>query len=347
MQSNTTHTNMLLTTNPTPHDWDAFVLNQARVHLLQLSGWGELKSQFGWDAQRIALTQDGDIVAGALVLLKSLPMRLGKMAYIPLGGYATDDKFYPALWDAIKKETGVAFLKLEAGFFLDTPPIDLSSMGFQESPQTVQPPNTIYIDVTADDDTIMKRMNQGTRRKIRKSLKNDITYYEGTRDDLIDFNAMMQETGDRNEFGVHTESYYEKVYDLFIPQHGVMLMAKHEETPLVGIMVFALGDTAWYIYGASSREKSNLNATYGIQWQAIQWAKARGCKYYDLWGIPDEDEATLEAQFQDRSDGLWGVYGFKRGWGGDVVRSIGTWDKVFNPLVYTAYRTALKFREKI
>jgi peptidoglycan pentaglycine glycine transferase (the first glycine) len=343
-QSMTNHTNMLLTIQPTAQDWDAFVLSQPRAHLLQLSGWGDLKSQFGWGAQRIALTQNNEIVAGALVLLKSLPMKLGKMAYIPLGGYAIDDTLYPALWDAIKKETGVAFLKLEAGYFLDSPQLDLTSMGFQESPQTVQPPNTIYIDVTSDDDAIMKRMNQGTRRKIRKSLKNDVLYYEGTRDDLADFNQLMQATGSRNQFGVHTASYYETVYDLFIPEQGVMLMAKHENTPLVGIMVFAVGDTAWYLYGASSREKSNLNATYGIQWQAIQWAKARGCTYYDLWGIPDEDEATLEAQFKERSDGLWGVYGFKRGWGGEVVHSIGTWDKVFNPLIYTAYRTALKLR---
>jgi len=342
--SNTKTDKHILTIQPSPADWDSFVRNHSRGHLLQLSAWGDLKSKFGWEAQRVALTQKDDIVAGALVLLKSLPMRLGKMAYVPMGGYVTDAELYPVLWDAIKSETGAAFLKLEAGFFINSDPPDLTAMDFTESPQTVQPPNTIYIDVTSDDDEIMSRMNQGTRRKIRKSLKNDINYYEGTRDDLDDFNELIQLTGNRNEFGVHTDAYYEMVYDLFIPEYGVMLMAKHEDTPLAGIMVFALGDTAWYVYGASSREKRNLYATYGIQWQAIQWAKTYGCTYYDMWGIPDEDEETLEAQFRDRSDGLWGVYGFKRGWGGEVVRSIGTWDKVFNPLVYTAYRTALKLR---
>jgi lipid II:glycine glycyltransferase (peptidoglycan interpeptide bridge formation enzyme) len=333
-----------LTVQPTASAWDAFVLNHPRGHLLQLSNWGKLKSNFGWSTQTIALQQGDSIVGGALVLLKSLPMHLGKMAYVPMGGYVTSDDLYPALWSAIQSETGAAFMKLEAGFFINKQTPDLANMGFHESPQTIQPPNTIYIDVTADDDTMMQRMNQGTRRKIRKSLKNDITYYEGTRADLADFNTLIQETGDRNEFGVHTDTYYEMVYDSFMPDHGVLLMAKHGDTPLVGIMVFAVGDTAWYLYGASSRDKSNLYATYGIQWQAMQWAKARGCTYYDMWGIPDETESILEAQFQERSDGLWGVYGFKRGWGGDVVRSLGTWDKVFNPIVYMAYRTALKLR---
>ena len=125
---------------------------------------------------------------------------------------------------------------------------------------------------------------------------------------------------------------------------AALILAEHEGDPLAGIMVFAAGKSAWYLYGASSNVKRNLMATYGVQWQAIQWAKARGCTVYDLWGIPDENESTLEAQFESREDGLWGVYGFKRGWGGEVVRSAGAWDKVYNPLIYKAYQIALKRR---
>ena len=123
-------------------------------------------------------------------------------------------------------------------------------------------------------------------------------------------------------------------------------MARHQDKLLAAIMVFALGENAWYFYGASSREQSKLQASYGVQWRAIQWAKARGCRSYDMWGIPDYDEATLEAQFKTRRDGLWGVYGFKRGWGGEARRSVGAWDLPFNPLVYRAYRAALRLRQR-
>jgi lipid II:glycine glycyltransferase (peptidoglycan interpeptide bridge formation enzyme) len=99
----------------------------------------------------------------------------------------------------------------------------------------------------------------------------------------------------------------------------------------------------WY-FTASSRQKRNLMASYGVQWEAIQWAKRRDCTVYDLWGIPDEDDEELEAQFEQRDDGLWGVYGFKRGWGGQIVRSAGAWDKVYNPLVYAAFQVALRVR---
>ncbi|MBC8100535.1 MAG: peptidoglycan bridge formation glycyltransferase FemA/FemB family protein, partial [Armatimonadetes bacterium] len=99
-----------------------------------------------------------------------------------------------------------------------------------------------------------------------------------------------------------------------------------------------------YLYGASANDKRNLMASYGAQWLAMRWAREHGCEVYDLWGIPDADEATLEADFQTRSDGLWGVYGFKRGWGGIVARSDGAWDVVYQPIIYAAYQAALRWR---
>lgn len=330
--------------HPNAADWDRFVLAQPRAHLLQLSAWGALKSQFGWDARIVALGTGKQIQAGSLVLLKRLPLGLGKMAYAPMGGYATDSSFCPLLWDAVGRETGAAFIKLEPGCYPPGTTPDLARMGFQESPQTIQPPRSIVIDIAGADETILGRMNQGTRRKIRKSLRSDIEIAAGARADISAFSSLMTQTGERNAFGVHSEAYFDKVFKLLMPEFGTLLLARHEGDLLAAIMAFALGDTAWYLYGASSRVKGNLYATYGIQWAAIQWAKQRGCHYYDLWGVPDHDEATLEAGFKERGDGLWGVYGFKRGWGGEVRRSLGAWDKARNPFVYAAYRAAIKVR---
>jgi len=331
-----------------PQQWDTFVRNHPRAHALQLSAWGTLKSAFGWSTDRaILLDDDRQIIAGAQLLFRPLPMKLGTIAYLPFGGFVTDDAQWDNLWQAVERcarEHRAAFVKWEPGFYINEAQPTLQQWGFIESPQTIQPPRTIMLDIQSDDDTIMKRMNQGTRRKIRKSLKNDIHYYEATRADVDKFTQMMATTGERNEFGVHTADYYQMAYDLFVPEDAALLMAEHDGDPLTGLMVFQSGSVAQYIYGASSSIKRNLMATYGIQWQAIQWAKERGCTQYDMWGAPDEDLETLEAQFQERSDGLWGVYGFKRGWGGEVMRSAGTWDKVYNPLVYTAYKTALKLR---
>jgi lipid II:glycine glycyltransferase (peptidoglycan interpeptide bridge formation enzyme) len=77
--------------------------------------------------------------------------------------------------------------------------------------------------------------------------------------------------------------------------------------------------------------------TYLLQWEAMKWAQAAGCSQYDLWGIPDYAQETLEAEFRDRADGLWGVYRFKRGFGGRIYQSVGSWDRVYQPVLYNLY----------
>ena len=110
-------------------------------------------------------------------------------------------------------------------------------------------------------------------------------------------------------------------------------------------MTLALGKRAWYLYGASSNEERERMPNYAVQWEAIRWARERGCTEYDMWGIPDVDEATLEAQFQHRQDGMWGLYGFKRGFGGSIWRAVGAWDKPYKPLLYAGYKTAAALRD--
>lgn len=328
----------------TPENWNTFVLKHPRGHFLQLAQWGEQKMAYDWSYDRVAIIENDEIVAGAQLLFRSLPMKLGTMAYLPYGGYVSDDSQWDALWQAIHdcaKKHNAAFLKWEPGFFFQDNP---EKWGFAESPQRVQPPRTIMIDVTGEDDTIQKRMNQGTRRNIRKAYKNDIHYFEATPDDLAQFTELMTITGERNEFGVHEPAYYELMYKLFVPDHAALILAEHEGDLLAANLVVSVGDIAVYLEGASSNEKRKLMAAYGVQWEAIKWAQKRNCKWYDMWGVPDEEQDTLEAQFKERNDGLWGVYRFKRGWGGEVIRSAGAWDFVYNKVVYMAYKAALKVR---
>ena len=105
-----------------------------------------------------------------------------------------------------------------------------------------------------------------------------------------------------------------------------------------------LGERAYYFYGGSSNEERNRMPTYLLQWEAMRWAKARGATHYDLWGVPDEDEETLEANFETRDDGLWGVYRFKRGFGGKLIREPDAWDRVYSPMMYKLYQTYMSRR---
>jgi lipid II:glycine glycyltransferase (peptidoglycan interpeptide bridge formation enzyme) len=72
-----------------------------------------------------------------------------------------------------------------------------------------------------------------------------------------------------------------------------------------------------------------------LQWTAIQWARAQGCWYYNFRGIPDKLEEGEE---------LWGVYVFKRGFGGYPMRFLETHDLHYNPIAYEIYKRMLALK---
>jgi lipid II:glycine glycyltransferase (peptidoglycan interpeptide bridge formation enzyme) len=202
----------------------------------------------------------------------------------------------------------------------------LTEAGFTPA-DTIQPRTTLVIDLSGGEARILGAMKQKTRYNIRLANKKGATFYK---------RALV--TARRDEFGIHSLDYYQAAYDLFAPDRCALLIAEFEREPLAALMAFCQGRQACYFYGASANEQRHLMASYLIQWAAIRWAKSQGCTYYDLWGIPDADPVTLEAEFEQRQDGLWGVYRFKRGFGGQWMQSLGAFDYVYNPLLYQFYK---------
>jgi len=199
------------------------------------------------------------------------------------------------------------------------------------------------IDLAGSDDDILARMKSKTRYNIRLAEKKGVTVRQ--LDDVEPFYGLLESTSDRAAFGIHTKEYYRIAYELFQTSGECQLfLAEYEGLPLASIMVFVRGDRSWYFYGASSNQHRDRMPTYLVQWEAMRWARERGCLSYDLWGVPDEDAETLEKEFTKRNDGLWGVYRFKRGFGGEVKRVCGPWDRVYLPALYFLYtlRTRLK-----
>jgi lipid II:glycine glycyltransferase (peptidoglycan interpeptide bridge formation enzyme) len=327
---------MNLNMNPTM--WTNYIEGFPQAHLLQTSAWGMLKSSFGWRARWV---QEDD--AGAQILFRKLPLGF-TLAYIPKGPIG---EWLPELLPAINqvcKEERAFMLKIEPDADWDSGLAhQLQAHGFTPSSQTIQPQRTITVDLTPDEDEILARMKQKTRYNIRLADRKGVTVRPWN--DVQAFTAMTVETAERDQFGAHSYAYFQRAYDLFHPSAGCgLFVAEVEGEPVAAMMVFARGQRAWYFYGASLSIHREKMPTYLLQWEAMRWAKARGCTSYDLWGIPDADEKTLEDQFTSRSDGLWGVYRFKRGFGGKIIRSMGAWDLPYNPMLNQLYQLALRLR---
>jgi len=334
-----------------PDIWDRFIAARPDGHVLQTSPWGTLKAQFGWADERVGLARGDELIAGAQVLYRRLPAGLGCLAYVPRGPLVdwADEEQLAALLvalDRAARSRGAVVLIVEPDLPDEaTHRKRLHALGFRPSPfGSLQPRRTTVVDISPDEDAILAAMKSKTRYNVRLAARKGMTVREASEADLPAFHALMAATAARNRFGVHSPAYYEAAYRLFAPRDWARLLlaelppasggAGGVTEPVAALMVFALPPRAWYFYGASGDAHREKMPTYLLQWEAMRWAKSLGCTTYDLWGVPDEDEATLEAEFTRRRDGLWGVYRFKRGFGGHLVRSVGAWDRVYAPLRY-------------
>jgi peptidoglycan pentaglycine glycine transferase (the first glycine) len=322
-------------------DWNKFLSAYPNTHLLQTGEWGELKAGFGWKPIRIIT---GNV--GVQILFRKLPLGF-TIGYIPKSAISFQQSALShKLWseiEAVCKQNRAIFLKLEPDLW-NGQKLDTWNVTLRTSTHNIQPPRTIIVDIKDSEEEILSRMKQKTRYNIRLAEKKGVTVRAW--DDIESFHKIMLLTSKRDGFGVHPLDYYKRAYELLHPrQMGELLLAEFDSKPLAALFVARNGNRAYYLYGASTDEERNRMPTYLLQWEAMKWAKARGCEEYDLWGVPDEDEATLEANFESRHDDLWGVYRFKRGFGGQLKRAVQAMDRVYNPLLYWAYLRFMENRE--
>ncbi|MBI4927945.1 MAG: peptidoglycan bridge formation glycyltransferase FemA/FemB family protein, partial [Anaerolineae bacterium] len=83
------------------------MLSHPNAHILQCSGWGELKSGFGWYALRV---REGE--CGAQILFRRLPLGF-TIAYIPKGPVGVHWQAILPQIEKVCREHRAIFLKIE------------------------------------------------------------------------------------------------------------------------------------------------------------------------------------------------------------------------------------------
>ena len=312
-------------------------------------------------------------LAAALILKKTIPMggmsaRLS-ILYAPKGpllDWTNESLRNRVLNDlqAFAGKEGAIFLKMDPDVLLGTGvpsseddvtdnsgqvvTSELQRRGWKYSLDQIQFKNTVLIDLGPSEEELPARMKQKTRYNIRLAEKKGVALRIGTSEDLGMLYKMYAETSVRDGFVIRDENYYRTVWDTFMvnepsqisaqsiqspitnPQlpFAEPLIAEVNNEPVAGSFVFYFAGRAYYVYGMSRAAHREKMPTYLLQWEAMKRAKSKGCIVYDLWGAPD---------VFDESDSMWGVYRFKEGLGGQVVRTLGAWDFAPNPLWYKLY----------
>lgn len=346
-------------TRPEEHiaaQWDALIGSIPQAHLLQTWEWGQVKRRFGWEPQtKTWQNEDGSLAAAALILgrtvaIPGLPARL-RVLYVPKGPLLRDWEQVglrrQVLGDlrelAVKQ--GAIFIKIDPDVRLGTGIpgsaqdsvdavgesvcCDLLNLGWRYSSEQVQFRNTVLVDLQPPPEDLLERMKQKTRYNIRLAERKGVTVRLASLDDLDLLYRMYAETAVRDGFVIREREYYLAVWKIFL-QAGMLepLIAEVESQPVAGVVIFRFASQAYYMHGMSLPVHREKMPNYLLQWEAMLRARQAGCSVYDLWGAPDE--------FQT-GDAMWGVYRFKEGLGGKLVRYIGAWDLPVRTFSYRVY----------
>lgn len=346
--------------------WDAFVLEHGGG-FLQSWGWSHFQEALGRTVYRYALDepagQDGpagrheDVLAQFLLVINRLPFGQ-RYAYVPWGpvirSETTDiherlETVTVALREAMRRE-GAMFARVDFPYLRSGDAFssrDLETLGFVKASRDTQPPDSVIIDLQDDEEALLAAMHQKTRYNIRLAERHGVVVRDAEhgnahllRRDIDIFWRMLGRTAERDRFHTHPRKYYETMVDVLSEKKRsgctvkLMLAERGGEAVAAGLFAY-FGDTVTYLHGASLTSERKFMAPYLLHWKVMTEAKARGFRRYDLWGVAlDDDPAHKWA----------GITRFKKGFGGNRVGYLGTWELPNKSTWYKLYRSVKKIR---
>jgi lipid II:glycine glycyltransferase (peptidoglycan interpeptide bridge formation enzyme) len=318
--------------------------------------WGDFKSCFGWKSSAFLIEWRGQSKTSLLTISRNL-MYGFSFVYIPWGpqlpaGFPAENRAV-ALSELAKKLNPLflqkpVFLRFDppwyhedGAFFSDDEQASFLSAGLKRAAASIQPPDTVIVNLNAPIEKILAEMKPKWRYNISLAQKKNVIVKSAGTEELEKFYYMLKETALRDGILIHSFIYYKTLFEKCEKYQNLTLRlytASHEGETIASIIVLFYGKYATYLYGASSDKKRNLMPAYALQWKAIQDAKEAGCLYYDFFGIPPYDNPNHP---------MAGLYRFKTGFGGQIIHRPGCWDYPYKTFFYTLFNFAENLRKKL
>lgn len=333
--------------------WNGFLTSQPRGHLLQSYEWGELNQYLGGRIYRLGALENGAMVGAMQLSVAPVPMpvTVPGLRFNWLYSSRGPTVAYPgspalaALVEYAHKLAGeehAVVLRLEPNIADDDAELEhwiaaYQALGFQRNPVAVHGRRSWVLDIRPDAEQLLADFKMTWRQNVRSAERKGVIVREAVGDaDFEAYYKLLEITSERDAFFIHNKDYHKEILRKFADRgDAVLYLAEHEGEAIAAKMLIRYGMWCWDMFGASANTKRNLKPTYLLQYRCIQWAKARGCSYFDFRTIPEILEPGEE---------MWGVYEYKKGFGGFSRLNMPTQDYVYRPLVYNGWRKFVEVR---
>lgn len=339
--------------------WNRFVASTPTGHLCQTYEWAEHSpgAEARTDSLRVGVLDDNGQLVAAMLLVRSKASGVrAPFYYAPRGPVCADptSPALPLLIAAARREArrrGAFMIRAEPNVPEDDSvwPGVLRRLGFLPTTNQIYLRSAWVTDIRPAEDQILAGMMMTWRQNIRAGGRKGVTVRAGAGEaDLDAFHRLLVETGARDRFPVYPRYVFADMLRNYSAERAArdgtaemaLLMAEHGGVPIAAGIVAVLGTWSWSMMCGSSGlpEHRKMRPNYLLQWESMRWSKARGAEFYDFRGIPDVLKPGEE---------MYGVYEFKRGFGGFVYRVIPTQDLVLRPAIYWPYLLAVTLRRDL
>jgi len=321
------------------------IYNSVVDHPLQSWEWGEFRKTTGVKIERIGFFERGKLHKAFQATFHNVPFFNKPAAYFPKG-FMPDDDQISALKQIAKKHNAL-FIKMEPNVAqkVGIPSAHNKITKFLLKNDCVpgRPLFTKYtfqLDLTQTEEKLFSKLESKTRYNTRLAYKKGVRIYENSSKEGIEqYIDILKETTGRQGFYAHTPDYFRKMWKA-LSNSGMMRIfnAVYQDQVLVSWIMFIFNNKLYYPYGSSRSIHRNVMASNLMMWEMIKFGQKQGCTKFDMWGSLGPDP--------DKKNKWYGFHRFKKGYGGNLMEFLGTYDLVTNQPMYQLFQIADNLRWK-
>lgn len=312
-------------------EWEDFLKTKPESNFLQSWYWGQFHKALGKEVEYLGFYENNKLIGTCLSIVE--PARRGKYLTVAGGPIIdfTHEELFRTFVDEIAKTAKkfrCVFVRVRPQIIEDGLAVNLfDTHGFRLAPMHLTADLTSQLDLSPDEETLLKNMRKTTRYEIKKAEREQIVIKASDNPkDIAEFYNLQLATAQRHGFVPFSEKFLYEQFKTFVENGAARLYKAYKgDVLLAEAFIIYYGHEATYHYGASTDEARKYPGAYLIQWEVIKEAKRRGFSRYNFWGVE---------KLENTKHRFYGVSVFKRGFGGQDVQYLHAQDLVVRPIAY-------------
>lgn len=318
------------------------MLSSPQAHILQSTLLAEVFQDFSFRPFLAIAERKGEIIGGLMSFIWSADYKIPMATFFSrLRSYygpilLSSDKKIDILRQILLYVNSMAKKRRVIDHEISVPYMgvhdQLKTLGYAQMQHCLR--YTFIVNLSKSREELRGSLEKRCKYSIRKAENAGVEIVEGAKNDAPQiFHRLHVHTAKR--LGIHPNpySFTRAIWNILVPRkHARFFFAYYKDNPIAGAIILYFKDKMYYYMSTSLKEYWEVCPNNALQWYVILNGKSHGYQFYDLMGCPGEEE-------KDHPE--YGLYRFKKSFGGEMKRIGATYQKVFSPFTLKLWNSFL------